>query len=293
MIKNLNYNVALLFILIGSSFFGLGYIVSVVGFEQGLKPLEIIAGRMLIASVLINIVFFKQVRSIVKKELFAGIALGCALFGVFAFQTIGLQYTTASISAFISSIYVVFIPFLHWKYYKTPPDKYTCFAALLTIIGVGFISLNDGLYISIGIVLTLICTIFATLQIFATEIFCKRFDPVKLTIIMLNTCFVLSVTFLAATYSFYQHPAPTLNLYTISVLLFLGIFTTIIPFLLQNIGQKHVSATKASLIMSTEAIFATLFSIVIFNEVLNLKIVIGCILITLAIIIAETKLKFN
>lgn len=291
--RALNYKVAAIFILIGSILFGSGYIVSVIGLNQGLTPLELITGRMFIASVVLNFIFLKKITFNTKPEVIAGIVLGIAMFGMFAFQMIGLQYTTASISAFVSSIYVVLIPFIHWAYYKKAPDRYSNIGAILTIIGVGFISLNDGLYISIGIILTLICTIFGAFQIFAVEIYSKKFDPVRLTVTMINTCFLLSFIFTISIQNFYEHSTLIFVPQNIIILLFLGIMTTIIPFLLQNIGQKYVSATKASLLMSTEAIFGTIFSIIVFNESLNLKMIIGCVLIISAIVIAETKFKFN
>lgn len=293
MVKTLNYKVAALFILLGSILFGTGYILSIFGLERGLTPLNLIAGRMFIASLLINIVFLNKVRSITKKEIVAGVTLGSFMFGVFAFQVIGLQYTTASISAFVSSVYVVLIPLIHWAYYKKAPDRYSNIGTILTIIGVGFISLGDGLHISIGIVLTLISTIFAAFQIFCVEIFSKKYDPVTLTIIMLNTCFLISTLFSIVTYSTSETTESIINFTNITIILGLGIISTIIPYLLQNIGQKYVSATKASLIMSTEAIFGTIFSIIIFNDKLSLQMIFGCFLIILAIIIAETKLKFK
>lgn len=293
MLKALNYKLAALFILIASMLFGIGYILSVFALEQGLSPLNLIAGRMFIASLLINIVFLNKVKSITKKEVVAGFVLGSLLFGVFAFQIIGLQYTTASISAFISSIYVVFIPFIHWAYYKKAPNRYSNIGTLLTIIGVGLISLNDGFHISLGIILTLISTIFASFQIFYVEIFSKKYDPVTLTVVMLNTCFIVSFLFSIFTHNSYESITSIFNFSNIIIILLLGIISTMLPYSLQNIGQKYISATKASLIMSTEAIFGTVFSIIILNDKLGLKMILGCFLIILAIVISETKLKFN
>jgi len=293
MVKTINYKLATIFILLGSVLFGGGYVVSVIGLGHGLTPLELIAGRMFIASVLLNIIFFKKIITNSPAEIIAGIILGITMFGAFTFQKIGLQYTTASISAFISSIYVVIIPFIHWMYYKKAPDRFSNMGAVLTIIGVGFISLNDGLYISLGITLTLICAVFNAVQIFSMEIYNKKFDPIKLTVTMMNTCFIASFLLTIYLQDFYSHQTLVFEPVNIAVLFYLGIMSTILPFLLQNIGQKYVSATKASLMMSTEAIFGTLFSIIVFSEALNAQMIIGCFLIIAAIVIAETKLQFK
>ena len=293
MVKTLDYKVAAIFILIGSILFGFSYIISVIGFENGLTPFELITGRMFIASAVLNLVFFKKIDLGNKPELIAGAVIGLFMFGILAFQVMGLQHTTPSISAFVSSTYVVIIPFIHWAYYKQAPDRYSNIGAILTIVGVGFISLNEELYISIGIILTLICAIFGAFQIFATEVYSKKFDPVNLTIIMLNTCFLIGFVAMMGVRVYSGQPSLIFAPVNMGILLVSGVMATIIPFLLQNIGQKYISATKASLMMSTEAIFGTLFSIIIFNETLNMKMIIGCLLIIFAIVIAETKLKFN
>ena len=74
--------------------------------------------------------------------------------------------------------------------------------------------------------------------------------------------------------------------------IYLGIFSTTIGFLLQTICQKRVSETKTAIILSTESLFGTIFSVIIFKETVTVKLVMGCLLIFSAIIVSETKLSF-
>lgn len=75
-------------------------------------------------------------------------------------------------------------------------------------------------------------------------------------------------------------------------LLYLGVFSTTIAFLLQTVAQKFITETKAAIILSTESFWGMAFSVIILSEVLTVKMGIGAILILSAIILSETKLSF-
>ena len=75
-------------------------------------------------------------------------------------------------------------------------------------------------------------------------------------------------------------------------LVYLGIFSTTVAFLLQTIAQKYISETKAAIILSTEAFWGMAFSVAILSEVLTLRMGIGAVLILSAIILSETKFSF-
>jgi len=288
----MTYKTAVIFIFIGSILFSTGYIGTVIGLQGGLSALEVITGRMLLASVILHVIFRDRIKKISRHELYAGIFIGVAAYLSFAFQVWGLMHTTTSINAFVTSTYVVLVPFVHYFHYKKAPDKYSNIGALLTLIGVGFISLNDGMLIlSIGITLTFICAIFTAVQIFYLEVYTKKYDPITLTVVMLSTCFVMGLILTLGSYAVVEPFTP--NWQNIGAMVYLGIVCTIIPFLLQNIGQKYVAATKASLIMATESIFATILAVILFNEVLNFNKFFGFFLIFFAIVVAETKLKFG
>jgi len=289
----INYKIALVFIFIGSIIFGSGYIGNQIALNNGLSTLELITGRMFIATVVLGAILFKRLKHITKAEFLAGAFVGAMNFGHFGFQIWGLGHTTTSINAFVTSTYVVMVPFVHWLYYKKSPGIHPLIGAGLTIIGVGFISLNDGFTLSFGVILTLICALFTAVRIFGLEIFTKKFDPINLTLIMLGTCFSFALTATLISYTAFGAVPVTLNSNILLVLLYLGVVSTIVPFTLINIGHKYVPATQASLIMAGESIFATLFAFLIFSEGLTVNKLIGFVLIFGAIVIAETKLFAN
>ena len=75
-------------------------------------------------------------------------------------------------------------------------------------------------------------------------------------------------------------------------MLYLGIFSTTIAFLLQTMAQKYTSETKTAIILSTEAFWGTILSVVILKEALTMRMMVGGIFIFSAIIVSETKLAF-
>ena len=75
-------------------------------------------------------------------------------------------------------------------------------------------------------------------------------------------------------------------------MLYLGLFSTLLGFLLQNVCQKYVRASTASLLLSFEAVFGVLCSIIFLKEYLTGRMILGCCLIFFALILSETQFSF-
>lgn len=75
--------------------------------------------------------------------------------------------------------------------------------------------------------------------------------------------------------------------------LYLGVFSTTLAYLLQTMAQKFISETKTAIILSTESLWGMIFSVIILSELITGRMMLGAILILVAIIISETKLKWK
>lgn len=268
---------------------GTGFVASAVSLES-LTPYQVMAIRFLIAALLMSVIFMKYFRSLKRSTIGAGIILGIFLFLAFMLQTVGLQYTTPSKNAFLTAINVVIVPFIGYVLYRRKLDKYGLIGAILAVIGVGVLSLQFNFSLNIGDVLTLLCAVGFAFHIFFTSEFVKKHHPIELTIIQMIVAFLLSLLVVV----FRGEAALPVNMDSKGLMaaIYLGIFSTTIAFLLQTTAQKYTTETKAAIILSTEALFGTLFSIIILSEVLTMRMVAGSILILAAIITAETKLNF-
>lgn len=271
-----------------SLIWGSGFVYTQLGLNNGLTPFQLMTGRFFIGALLISVIFFKQIKKIDKKDIIPGVLLGGFLFVAFSFQTFGLQFTTSSKSAFLTASNVVIVPFIGCMLYKRKLDKISILSSLIALIGIGIISLETNFTIGIGDSLTLICAIGFAMHIFLTSQFTKKHNPIVLTCIQMITAFLLSLILQIIA----GEVNADINISTMSSILFLGVFNTTICFLGQTICQTKVDETKTALILSTEAVFGMLFSVVIANELITTKMIAGSLLIFIAIICAETKLKF-
>ena len=266
---------------------GSGFVASAVSLEH-FTPYQILAIRFLIGIILLSLVFFKKLKNIKKSTIIKGSIIGIFLYLAFALQTVGLVYTTPSKNAFLTAVNVVIVPFIAFFIFKRKMDKFELFGALLAIIGIGVLSLKLSGGINFGDVLTLLCAVAFAFHIFYTAQFVKNEDPVLLTVVQMAAATVLGFIVVL----FKGETNFVANFEGVSAVLYLGVFSTTIAFLLQTVAQKFTSETKAAIILSTEAFWGMVFSVIILSEVLTAKMAIGAILILVAIIISETKLKF-
>lgn len=268
---------------------GSGFIGVSISLSGGLTPLQILTIRFFIGAVLIGVIFFKEIKNNITKEaIISGSIIGLFLFIAFAFQTFGMAYTTASKNAFLTAINVVIVPFIGFILYKRPLDKYGIISSIIAILGIGILSLEADFSINLGDFLTIICAFGFAFHIFFTGEFVKKHNPVVLTVVQFSVATVLSLV----VQILFNEVRINAEMSSIIGVLYLGIFSTTIAFLLQTICQKDVSETKSAIILALESVFGTILSVIILHEVLTVRMVIGCLIIFSAIIISETKLSF-
>ncbi len=250
-----------------------------------LSPMLLMAFRFTIAAAIIYLFFRSKIGKIEKSDLKGGGVVGLALFVAFAFQTFGLQYTTASKQGFLTAIYVVLVPLLYWIFYRKAPAKKVFIASFLAIIGIGLISLDGGLSINLGDGLTLICALFFALHILSIEYFSKDMNGFKLAFLQMAVAALLCIVMALLT----EPVRVVLTQREWMAVLYLAVFSTFICFTVQTIAQRYTSSSHASLIMSLESVFAALLGVLLLGEVMTVKIIFGSALVFIAILIVEVN----
>lgn len=261
---------------------GGGFIASDMALES-LQPFQIMMIRFLLASVLMGVVSAKSLKCIKKKEIIAGGLMGIALFAAFGFQIVGLQYTTPSKNAFLTALNVVIVPFISYIFLKKKIGKKGMIGAVLSVIGVAILSLKGNFSLGLGDVLTLICALGFAFQIFLTGEFVKKYQASVLNFVQMVTAFLLS---LLSMFFFGETHFQVVTKGWISVL-YLGVISTTVCYLIQTLCQKYVDETKSAIILSMESVFGTLFSVIILHEVITLRMIIGSAIILIAVIISN------
>lgn len=257
-----------------------------------LEPTFLLAVRFTMAAAALILVFHKNLKNLTMESLRCGLVLGILLELAYLFQTYGIKYTTASKNAFITTLYVILVPFLQWGISRRRPKMKNLAAALMAVTGLALLTLEGEFGINFGDFLTLVCGICFALHMVYIDKYTETQDPIVLTIVQISlvgVCNWFLVPYLDGmdAYNFQA----LWNWELLIGLLYLAIFSTMIGFLLQNVCQKYLSANTTALLLSMESVFGALFSVLFLNEVLAGKMLIGCILMFLAVVVSEVNIR--
>ncbi|MDY5885171.1 MAG: DMT family transporter [Treponema sp.] len=254
-----------------------------------IPPVYMVSIRYTIAAVLLGFVLIPQFKKLNRYYWIHGAVTGLMLALGYITQTIGCKYTTAGKNAFLTTIYVILIPLISWPLNKKRPHFVVFLSAVMALVGIGLLALrNEGgvLGFNVGDILTLICGLFYALHIIFTAKFSQDKNPVILTWIQ----FIVAAVFSWAVSPLIDGSFSVALLKSSRVIfsmLYLGIFSSLVAFLLQNICLKYMESSLASLFLSLESVFGVIFSAIFLRERMTLVMIIGCVLIFAAITIAD------
>lgn len=219
-------------------------------------------------------------------EFKCGALAGLFLFISYYFQTYGLKYTTASKNAFITTLYVVIVPFLAWAVNHVRPKANNLIAAGFAVVGLALLSLKGDLSVNFGDFLTLVCGICFAVHMIFLDRFTAYCTPIRLTVMQMGTAAACSWVLGLLTEGAFHPEVFTLPGVAVSML-YLGLASSMLCFLLQTVGQKYLSASTSSILLSFESVFGLLFSVWLLHEELTVRMLIGCALMFAAAILAE------
>lgn len=249
----------------------------------------LLAIRFTGACLLLGAAFWKKVRAATKRDLTQGFIMGTLLFTAYSVQTFGLTDTTPGKNAFLTATYCIFVPFLGWLLTKRRPDRYNLCAAILCIVGVGCVSLTGDFSVRMGDLLSMACGLFYALHILATARFTGRGDAFLLTVLQFFFAALWAWAFALGTGGL-PDGIPVDSLFSLG---YLCVFATGVCLLLQSYGQKYTPPTTVALLLSLEAVFGVVFSLLFGGgEELSVRMVLGFLLIFCSIVVSETKLSF-
>lgn len=284
MSKQFKADIALLLVTVG---WGASFLLTKSSLSE-LSTFNFLTIRFFVAFILSSIIFYKKMINVDKNTFKYGIILGVVLYASFAFQTIGLNYTTASKSAFITGFNVMLVPVFSTLLMKKIPQRKVVFSIIIAFIGLGLLTLNNNISgINIGDIHTFICAIFCAIHILLVGKYTVKSESVALAIIQIGVCAVLS---LITSLAFETPVMPTSYNVWINILI-LSVVCTSGAFIVQSIAQKFTSPTHTALIYTAEPVFAAMFGYIIMGEILSNKGIIGAILILTGMIITEVDFK--
>ena len=270
---------------------GMGFVTVKIGLNAGMNTFYLMWLRFLGSFVLLSILFRKKIKKVSKDDLKAGVILGIIQYFGYVFQTYGAANTTVGKNAFFTAINVIIVPYIFWMLNKKRPDIFSFSASIICLIGVGIMSLDSNLnftHLNKGDVMTIISAFFFALQVAYTGYFGRKVHPMNLVLLQMLVGGLLFAGTQFAT-SGLREVIP-LHGETLMAIIYAVVFSTAIPMLLQIYCQRLTTATRASILMSTESMFAPIFAFLVLGEMMTLRVALGAVLILFAVIISETKL---
>lgn len=250
--------------------------------------LRLLAIRFSMAAVLLLLLSVKKLKRMSKSVFRGSILMGISLSAAYIFQTYGLLYTTPGKNAFLTTTYCMLVPFMAWAIYRRRPTPTSIAAAVLCIVGIGFVCLENGLHdINLGDVLTLCCGVFYALQIIMLEHYGPGNDAVSITAVQFA---VGAAIFWCGTLLLEGGSTPV-NAGAWWSIAYLSVVCTAVCFFLQTWGMKYTPSAQGAIIQTLEAVFGVLFSVLLYDEPLTAKLVIGFVLIFASVVMPESLPK--
>lgn len=286
--KSLQFELLLLFT---AFIWGVGFPATKIAVNSGFQTFTILSGRFVIASVLLAIGFRSHLKRIDLKHIRYGIYGGLLLFLGFVFQTYGIMYTTPSKNAFITQMMVILVPFIFWMVYRKRPDKYAFIGAFIALIGALVLTYDSSLGggLNRGDILTFGCALMVATHIITSSHLAKKegTDLIAFTLVQFFVAAILSLVL-----AFMIEDVPRVTLIDWWPLVFMGVLNTAFGFTIQTFAHKYSTPTKSSIIVSTEAVFASIASVLMVGELVTVQMVLGGLLVFIAVITVETKWRF-
>jgi Integral membrane protein DUF6. len=243
-------------------------------------PLSFLFLRFLIASIIILPLIIRRIN---RYLAIYGSIVGITLFFGYLTQTVGLEYTTPSMSGLITGLYVILTPILSIFILKRKMAKTEIILATTAFLGVALMSLSSSSGELIGNILTLFCAISYALQIVLTEKYLKDGDALQFTFYQLLMVAILSLVFHPqGIFSFTKMEIP----YVMFSVLFNAVLGSALAIFVMSVAIKNTNSYISALILISEPLFAVLISTLVFRYPINVQTIVGGSLILVSMAIA-------
>lgn len=213
-----------------------------------------------------------------RRGAFLGLVLGTG----YITQTFGLLHTSATVSGFITGMFVVFTPLIAWVVLRQAVPPLLWFGAGLALAGLALISLN-GLSMGFGELLTLVCALMFASHIVGLGQWSRDGDVYGLTVLQLAV--VAGMCLIAAPLDGGVRMPPNAEVW--AAIVFLAVAATALAYLAQVWAQAYMSAPRAAIVLTLEPVFAGIFGVTLGGDQLTARILAGGACVVAAMYIVE------
>jgi len=263
-----------------TAIWGTTFVVVAFTIEQ-LPVYTFLAWRFGIAALLLYAVRPHSVSALSRVDVRRGLAIGVTLGIGYVLQTLGLQYTSATVSGFITGMFLVFTPIVAWVLLREPIPSSAWWAVGIATVGLAVMSLN-GFSMGLGELLTLGGALAFAVQIVGLSAFSTPAKAYPLAIVQLGVTALMCT--IGSTLESGPKVPPTRDVWV--SLLFLALAATALSFVVQSWGQAHLPPTTAAVVLTLEPVFAGIFGFLV-GEDITARMVIGGALVLVAMYVVE------
>jgi drug/metabolite transporter (DMT)-like permease len=249
-----------------------------------MSALNFLAVRFTLAALLMVVVFYPAMRRLSRQALIRGLWLGLAYGIAQILQTIGLQYTPASISGFITGMYVVLTPLCAAVLLRSAIGARVWVGAGIATLGLAILGLN-GLSIGFGEAITLSSALIYALHIVGLSAWSQAREALGLASVQMVVTAAVSV--LAALVFEGGITLPTTGFDWLAII-YMAVVSGAVAMIVQSWAQAHLAPSRAAITMATEPAWAALFSITFLGEALTWRMAVGGSLMLAAMVIVES-----
>lgn len=284
-----------LLLLLAAFFWGTTFIVQKQASDY-IGPMTFVGMRFFLSSFcILPLALWENRRSHSRKmrlpDLFLAICNGLAVFLASILQQGGLAHTSATNGGFLTSLYIVLVPFTTWMLMKTRPRPIVGVACMVSIAGAWLLA-GGGFPTTwnVGDLMVLSADLVWALGITLVTMFLQRVDrPLLLMFIQFAILGILGLL----TGSIFEEISWTAVGASITQVVYAGVMAGAVAYTLQAVAQRHSPPSEAALIMGTESIFAAIAGALLFGERLSVQGVFGCMLIMCGVFLVETRDLFK
>ena len=229
-------------------------------------------------------------RSLAREEIFAGLRLGFFMFGGYAFQTAGLQYTTASNSGFVTGSSVVLVPILFGLFWGHRFTAWVYAGALSAGFGLYYLTIpNEGVsHLNRGDVLTFVAAASYAVHIILVSEYTKEHSASALSVLQVIACAGMAWVMTGIAAAIRWQPVRFVPSWSLLVgVAICAVFATAVAFSIQLWAQQYTSPGHAAILFTLEPVFAVLTSYLFLGERLAARALFGAAFVLAGILIAE------
>ena len=273
---------------------GTAFVAQKTGMEY-VGPLTFTNIRFIIGSILVaplalrEISKFKKIKNKNKLLVIMFLTGVCLLLGSYL-QQYALQYTKIGNAAFLTILYVPFVPIISRFFLKRKIHWSIWLSVSICLAGSYFLTIQNNFEAQFADILVVICAIFFALHCILIDEYFEIVDaPFTLATSQFFLCFIISLPLIFI----FENPTVEGIYKEIFELLYVGVMSVAIAYTLQIIGQRYVKPSTAAITFSLEGVFGSLAAWIILSQVLTQLQIVGCFLILMGVLIAQLIPLFN